>query len=281
MAEPDPIPEPERQRIGSGRAAEVFEWGPGFVAKVLRLGFPADGLTREAKALAAASRAGVPTPQPGEIISYQGRPGLVMERIDGRDILDLLEKEPWRMWKLMTMVGRVHAQLNETAAPLELPSVHARAAGIIANDRQIPEAARPRLLALLERLDPGDRLCHLDFHPGNVMLTLAGPVIIDLSNASVGPAAADHAKSWVVLSAGEAPPDSPWFGKALITFLRGLARDVYARAYRKAAPVDNAELAAWKAVMVAVRLEEGIESERRKLLRMLSRTLREAEALNS
>lgn len=280
MAETNATPEPERERIGSGRAAEVFAWEPGRVAKVLRDGFPAEGLEREAKALAAARSAGAPVPQPGEMVSYLGRPGLVMERIDGRDILDMLEKEPWRMWSLMMTVGRVHARLNEAAAPPELPSIKARAWDILANEPRVPNSARPRLLRLLERLEPGDRLCHMDFHPGNVMLSAEGPVIIDLSNASAGPAAADLAKSWVVIGAGEAPPDSPWIGRMLIAFFRKVARWVYMRGYRAEHPTDAAELASWKAIMIAVRLEEGIPSERRTLLRMLSRALREAEALN-
>ena len=39
---------------------------------------------------------------------------------------------------------------------------------------------------------------HLDFHPDNIMLTANGPVVIDWSNVSLGPAAADVAESWII-----------------------------------------------------------------------------------
>jgi aminoglycoside phosphotransferase (APT) family kinase protein len=36
----------------------------------------------------------------------------------------------------------------------------------------------------------GERIMHLDLHPGNVMLTPEGPVVIDWTNAAAGPAGA-------------------------------------------------------------------------------------------
>ena len=45
---------------------------------------------------------------------------------------------------------------------------------------------------------------HLDLHPGNVMHTSDGPVVIDWSNAAVGAAALDAANTWLTL-----PPGGP------------------------------------------------------------------------
>jgi hypothetical protein len=59
---------------------------------------------------------------------------------------------------------------------------------------------------------------------------------------------------------------------------RGLMRRAYTSAYRAAAPVDDATLARWRAVTIAHRLTERIPEERVRLLRRLSRALREAGA---
>ena len=46
-------------------------------------------------------------------------------------------------------------------------------------------------------------MLHLDLHPGNVMLTSRGPVVIDWTNAGAGPAGADVAMAYVIISSSE------------------------------------------------------------------------------
>jgi Ser/Thr protein kinase RdoA (MazF antagonist) len=51
----------------------------------------------------------------------------------------------------------------------------------------------PAAPGLPHPLGPGKRILHLNLHPGNVMLTADGPVVIDWTNASAGPPGADVA----------------------------------------------------------------------------------------
>ncbi|RKN37980.1 phosphotransferase [Streptomyces hoynatensis] len=76
-----------------------------------------------------------------------------------------------------------------------------------------PERAGAVLGRLLNRLHalPGRHL-HLDLHPGNVLLTPRGPVVIDWANAEVGPGGLDDAMSAVILAevgVGEGPFAGP------------------------------------------------------------------------
>ena len=48
------------------------------------------------------------------------------------------------------------------------------------------------------RFGPPESILHLDFHPDNIMLSPDGPVVFDWTNATIGPAAADVAQSWIV-----------------------------------------------------------------------------------
>ena len=60
-----------------------------------------------------------------------------------------------------------------------------------------------RLLAWLHTVparETGDRLLHLDLHPENVMLTAAGPVVIDWGNAEDGPPGLDVAMTALILA---------------------------------------------------------------------------------
>ncbi len=278
MADIETIPEPllPLERLGSGRAAEVFTWSPGVVVKLARDPQFANGLRLEAAGLAAAAGAGVSVPKPLGFVEHEGRTGLLMERIDGDDLLSAMEKRPWQVWKLSSLTGRLHAELAKTVAPEGAHDVYEEALRMVREGEHVPDAARERLLTILAAVAPGDRLCHRDFHPGNVMLTPDGPVVIDFPNVARGPAVADHANTWVLLAAGSAPPDTPVFGRILIKLFRKVALAAYMRAYRSEVPYEADELRRWKAISVAARLQQGIPEDRETLLRMLSRTLREA-----
>ena len=43
----------------------------------------------------------------------------------------------------------------------------------------LPQHIATGVVTLIERLSPGDGLCHGDLHPGNVIMTTDGPRLID------------------------------------------------------------------------------------------------------
>jgi aminoglycoside phosphotransferase (APT) family kinase protein len=65
----------------------------------------------------------------------------------------------------------------------------------------VPQHIATGILALIERLQPGDGLCHGDLHPGNVIMTGEGPRIVDWGWAVRGPAALDLGFSHVIHTA--------------------------------------------------------------------------------
>ena len=64
----------------------------------------------------------------------------------------------------------------------------------------LPKHIATGILALIERLAPGDGLCHGDLHPGNVIMTADGPRLIDWAGAVRAPAASTLACCHVLLS---------------------------------------------------------------------------------
>jgi serine/threonine protein kinase len=107
-------------------------------------------------------------------------PDLVMQRLDGRDMLASLSSRPWLVRQYARTLAKLHDRLHSIVAPQ----------------------------SLAEQFGPGDRILHLDLHPGNVMLTSTGPVVIDWSNVSAGAPAADVAMAWLIIATSEvdAPP---------------------------------------------------------------------------
>ncbi len=166
--------------IGSGRAADVFEFGAGKVLRRYRVPYSSAG---EADLMRYVRLAGYPVPT---VMSADG-PDLVMERVHGRDMLTDMASRPWRIIRHARTLARLHDQLHEIAAPAGLP--------------------RP--------LGPGDRVLHLDLHPGNVLLTEDGPVVIDWTNACAGPAGADVAMAYVIMASSDIDASPRWLRPAV------------------------------------------------------------------
>jgi aminoglycoside phosphotransferase (APT) family kinase protein len=184
--------------IGTGRAADVYDIGDG---KVLRRYRTDHDSTIEAAAMRAAWAAGYPVP---EVFDADGR-DLVMKRLVGPTMLKMLGDRPWR-W------ARIADQLAD---------LHTRLAALQVDEREVAI-----------RFEPVECVVHLDLHPGNVVLTPGGPVVIDWSNAGMGPRGADVATTWILLTIGEADDIAvalrPFVGairrRLLRRFLHGVER---------------------------------------------------------
>ncbi|MFI1467891.1 phosphotransferase family protein [Streptomyces wuyuanensis] len=65
-------------------------------------------------------------------------------------------------------------------------------------------------------------MLHLDLHPGNVILTQRGPVVIDWCNAGAGDPAADVAMTMVTVGSADVPGLAARLGRGLL--LRGMRK---------------------------------------------------------
>jgi tRNA A-37 threonylcarbamoyl transferase component Bud32 len=185
--------------IGSGRAADVYELDGSRVLRRYRIGANVES---EARLMRYLRWAGFPVP---EVFSAQGT-DMVMARIDGTDMLSDLARRPWHAIACARILARMHDQLHEIQAPPWLP--------------------RP--------LGEGDRVLHLDLHPGNVMLTRAGPIVIDWSNGAAGPPGADVAMASLIMRVSEVD-NLP----KTIQLISGLVRGVVVRGFERAVTADS------------------------------------------
>jgi len=260
------------RKIAEGREAEIFAWCDGTVLRLYRSPRAQQHIEQEAQAMRAAAASGVRVPAVRGIETVDGRPGLVMERIDGVDMLTLVGKKPWLVWSIAGQSGRLHAALHNVVAPPGLESHRELLRRHIETSPLVPAAVRDRAFAALETLPDGDRICHNDFHPGNIMQTDGEPVIIDWTNSTRGDPTADFVRTDMMLRLGDPPPGAPFVIRFGAYFARGLMRQSYLRAYRRLRPIDMELAARWLIPVAANRLFENIESERPKLLRLLEQT---------
>ena len=257
-------------KVAEGREAEMFAWKDGKILRLLRPGFNPASLDAEVRALEVAHRSGLPVPQPGGRVTVDGRAGLVLERIEGTDLLTELGRAPWTVVRAARMCGSVHAQMHACRVDDNgFPMLKRKLEG------QLMSPLVPAELAViakrrLDTLPDGDALCHYDFHPANVMRSAEGPVVIDWPNATRGAPEADVARTLLLLGAGEPVSYTPVM-RVLTTVGRSLFIWLYLRSYRSARPLDMKHVQPWRLPVAVARLAENIEPERPRLLRRIEK----------
>jgi hypothetical protein len=144
---------------------------------------------------------------------------LVMQRIDGRPMVEELGRAPWTVLGQADTLAMLHGRLHDIPPPDFLPPA--------------PVGA-------------GSRILHLDLHPLNVLVGDGGPVVIDWTSACVGDPNADVALAWLLMSAGEIP------GGRLRSRVLGFGRTLLTRRFfghfdRDALVGQLPAVAGWKA----------------------------------
>jgi aminoglycoside phosphotransferase (APT) family kinase protein len=188
--------------LASGRDSDIFEYGPGLVLRRARGG---RAIESEARVLEYAAAHGYPVPRVHDVRA--GGTEIVMERLDGRTLMEVMTSRPWAMTSHTELLADLHDRLHEIPAPDWL--------------RRVDGDRGP---------DGADRLLHLDLHPLNVMMTTRGPIVFDWSNAASGDALFDVAMTYVLLTCPRAPV--PAIGRAILQPLRGVLARRFARRYR-------------------------------------------------
>ena len=257
--------------IGVGRRAEIYAWKENRVVKLLREGFERDA-DKEMPVIQAAFNAGLPVPAVEGLVEVNGRRGIIMERINGPSMLDVIEKQPWKITCLARVLAELHVQLHsrETGA---VPSIRDTIEKRVRYEAGLPQETADAILNTMLKLPDGNAICHGDFHPGNIIMSPRGPVIIDWVDAARGNPLADVARTWLLSTMSAIPVDWNIVIRLLAKVVRKLMWSAYLKRYRQLQPFSMQELEDWKLVIAAARLQE-VPEERGQLLSFIERRLR-------
>src|SRR6185369_716098 len=107
-------------RLAEGRYAQVFTWNDGEVLKLYREGYDRAEVELEAENARAAIAAGVPAPRVIDVVRWNGRCGIVFERIDGPRLVDALITRPREAASLGQMFGELHARVHASRAAIHV-----------------------------------------------------------------------------------------------------------------------------------------------------------------
>lgn len=250
------------QRIAEGRTAEIYAWEEGRVLKLFREWVSAEAVEQEARATRAAYAAGLPVPSVGEVREVERRLGIVLGRVEGPSMAERALSKPWGLRRWARLLAELHAEIHSRQRVEGLPAQRDRLRRSIESP-VVPPEVRKRALAALEAMPEGEAICHGDFHPHNVIMGRAGPVIIDWIDAACGSPTADVARTWVLLQErAHTAAGIPWWRR------RAIRRfcDAYCARYFDLRPARRGQFTEWRAIVAAARLSEEIPGTRKWLL---------------
>jgi Phosphotransferase enzyme family len=189
------------EKIGEGSFADVHAWAPGQVVKLSKAGIPRRVARHEARMTRAVFAAGAPAPEVFGEVTLEGRFGIVLGRLDGPTLLQHYRSGAVTFEQAGAILATLAMAVHKTLPPPDVPSLRDYMhASLRHHGGMLPNHIGASILALIDRLRPGDGLCHGDLHPDNVIMTAEGPRLIDWITTARAPAAFDLARIHVGLA---------------------------------------------------------------------------------
>ena len=254
--------------IARGRTAEIYDWDENHILKLFHNWFPLENVQYEWKIARAVHASGVKAPAVGELVQVEERTGLIYERVAGESMLSAFQRQPWKVLQYGRLLAELHARMHESVFLADVPAQRKRLQNKIKNAEALPEDLKPKLLNALDSLPEGDRVCHGDFHPDNVLISNGNANIIDWMDASRGNPLADVARTSVIfVGAAESAEIRNLAAKILVK----LFHSIYLKQYFRRRPGGQEEHRRWLPIVAAARLNEGIKEQEAWLLQQAKR----------
>lgn len=188
-------------KLATGASAEVYAWGDDCVLKLYRRGFPPESIALELKNARSAHALGMPTPSVAGPVEWDGRSGLVFERVYGPTVYELMQAGVPTMSQLGCTLFDVQQSIHRCELA-ELVPLQASLAQRVRLARGLPETLRREAIDTLQRAPLADTVCHGDLHPLNVIMAASGPVVIDWLDMGRGDPAIDVVRTLLYLRYG-------------------------------------------------------------------------------
>jgi uncharacterized protein (TIGR02172 family) len=256
-------------KIAAGGQAEIYDLNNG---KVLRLLYKKEDkylIDYEFKSLQIVKRNGLFVPDVFEIVDVNDRPGLIMEKIDGITMTKLFQIKPTSLFKKVKELSVIHFKLNKIKAPEGFMDLKKRIKFLVEKSSFINSEKKDFVSNILEQLPDGDKLCHGDFHPGNIIIKNNKPYIIDWCGVTKADPIADVAHTYLIFKNMPRLPNSSFVSFRIMKLAGYLASKTYLKSYND--KIDTNIFSKWLLVRAAERTFYGEPSEKQSLVRFIDK----------
>lgn len=268
------------RKISEGRTAEVFAQDQEKIVKLYRDGFPVEAVNYEFEVNRIVAILGIPAPRAYDLVEVDHKKGIVFERVEGSTLLHRSVQYPNKLSQLAQAFADLHYRIHQYeldedriggSSLLNQKEVLARN---IHNASELSNEMKQYINDYLNKLPDGNRLCHGDFHPDNVMIGERSWVI-DWMTGMIGHPAGDVARTLLLFRYGTLPEEAPSHIKEAINLMRDSINRDYLEQYLSHSGLQRSDIDAWMLPIAAARLTEWIPvEEKAQLINLIEERLK-------
>jgi aminoglycoside phosphotransferase (APT) family kinase protein len=236
--------------LAVGNVAEVFEWGSR-VVKLYKSTAAKPTAFREAAIHAAVEAMGLPVPKVWSVQEIGDRWGVVFDRVKQASFAEQMLNNRDQFTRYLDSMVHLHMRIHAHGA-IQFADLKVRLADNISATRRLDDRRKRDLLDGITDMPDGDRLCHGDFHPMNILGKASQPVTIDWPDARRGDPAADVCRSYLLMKLHAAE-----------------IATAYVDAYCRAAVMPRQAVLSWLPYVAVARLAEDVPGELDHLLKIV------------
>ena len=242
--------------IAYGSRSTVHAWGNDAVAKVPVDRTPDHWIRSEADFSTAVRLVGAPVPEFLGFAEHDGRVVSLYRRAVGVLMWDAIVETPAAVGQHGRRLVELQVLLAGLVPPVGLPR---QADRLTSKIRLAARRVDPDLDAARSALPPPQRevMCHGDMHPGNVILTADGPMVVDWFDAARGDPLGDVARTAVLLTGASGTDHLAGARTDLLDRVQSAYLDAAGEAFDFGAEL----LDRWRAVVTVARIAEGVAPE--------------------
>lgn len=261
------------EMVSQGNTAEIYLYDEGKILKLFREQMPFQAISCEYDKVKIIQRHLQNIPIAYDLVAYQNRFGIVYEQIKGNDMLNLFIKKLGKRKHYSRIMGQIHAKIHEVNIDVKY-SVKEKLKDNINEEKELTSEEKVKVIRYLDNLPDGNKVCHFDFHPGNIMLMDNIPIVIDWMTACTGCKAADVARTCLLLQYGELQHANFMMKLFVHIFNKGIGK-LYYKEYKKITGISDEEVEQWILPIAAARLTEWLtDHEKEQLLRVVREKLK-------
>lgn len=242
------------QLLGIGNTASVYAWGKSEVIKIFhdRNGGIHE-VTKEAQNAEIINKLNLRAPRFSGTMEYEGNTCLIYEKVEGPTMLSYIEPTKISVSYYAKLMAQLHFELHQVVIDFD-SNLKTELKKSIKNTQVITKPEKAIVLEILETLPEGKVLCHYDFHPGNIILSPNGPIIIDWLNALVGHQFSDVTRTFMMIKSTALPSNAPtWL---IESEYRELFAKEYLGEYFMLSGINQSALDDWLIPTFAARIGE-------------------------
>jgi len=242
-----------------GVTSDIFAWGENQALKLFKANHPQEWTAQEAFFTKTAYDHGLPVPRFWDLLEVDGRTGIIFDRIDGPTATARMEKNLLSISRWAKMLAELLASVHSvdlTGVDLDknFLTQKFRFGRFIGYAAIWTDEQKTKVIEEMNNPPDGNSLCHGDLHPGNIIMSANGPVLIDWPAASRGNPLGDVAMSSALLLNDPYPESAPACLRILHRIVAHRFNKIFLKTYLALRPDNDNQLNKWLVCAYAARL---------------------------